>query len=899
MWPSSGRGVSVGYGHPGSAIYLPTISPDEPFQTARRHGFGVRFHDCDLSRTIRPPVRSLSQPVHSHIERKGIIHTMTHYTSASNEMIPSGIVNEYTHESSNILALSGYDPTVGPLLSTGLLRNSKHRENIHGIAFAENDTGGNSVCVARLRLPFRLTAGRYSARVPIIGTQISLDFDAKVNQVEFGTNLTDGLNPFLLVRTSRSTMLMDTKLNFDPITGVKSMSSELAYEILPENPGPKSAGNQVHATQNPFDYSQVATIDSMGSFFVYDLNDDSTQLRACGDPSYVAGQDDLSTWRHILWGRDSNTLLVANRRQLGYHDVREPTAKITHSVRLANNQVRIYDVARSPLSEHENFVLTSQSIMWTDDRMPGSRILLEWDHFVDTKDTSMKIDVTPIKDNTVAMVTLYSQLLPLNIVYQFSHHNGMPISADDPYYYSTGPDTVAHTIACIPLESRIQKRFRPRTKKRGPFGRWVKVDGDVVMQGVATDDKEDNQEQLEEAEGKDNEEDGDEDEDEEEDEEEDEGDGDDGDGDEVEDEGDGGEQGKKEDNTEEIPNFLCTLKLSRDYGLFRQLLSSGKYARVNIRGEEKPDDQESEVEDILPLNPPKAIVPDDYSKGHDPSEVFLYDFRSTYHTLFPSLPVSDDGLPEDLVAQYAKKLGKGINQLFSEGKRQVHSLGEIAAPEHALVNLNELSNMVSELQKHYEKSKINIFPLSHGLQTLFDHQTVKSVADIDRYLKSFWVDSIDADNVSPESIQRKRLLTTMIAVHLTLSCMGVHTSPGKQEQNVFLADLENYTDCKIKTKKLSQSVDLLLNEWEDGQSTKDYEWHKLGTIKEKPKDMMHDFSTVPPPPSESQSFFSFSQPVFPSSSSSMPASISQPASLGKRPRPSASQKRKKKRNDGF
>lgn len=858
---------------------------------------------------------------------------MSHYTSASNEMIPAGIINEYTHESSNILALSGYDPAVGPLLSTGMLQNSKHRENIHGIAFAENDTGGNSVCVARLRLPFRLTAGRYSARVPILGTQVSLDFDAKVHQVEFGTNLTDGLNPFLLVRTSRSTMLMDTKLNFDPITGVKSMSSELAYEILPEKAGPESAGNQVHATHNPFNYSQVATIDSIGSFFVYDLNDESPQLRASGDPSYAAGQDDLSTWRHILWGRDSNTLLVANRKQLGYHDVRDPTAKITHSVKLANNQVRIYDVARSPLSGHENFVLTSQSIMWTDDRMPGSRILLEWDHFVDTKDTSMKIDVTPVKDNTVAMVTLYSQLLPLNIVYQFSQHNGMPISADDPYYYSTGPDTVAHTIACVPLESRIQKRFRRRTRKKGPFGRWVKVDEDVDMQEVDADDKESNPEQSDETEkngsqaNEDNEEDGDnledgdedegeseddeeeEEEDEDEDEDEDEeGDGEEGDDEEREgedeeedvgDRDDEGEQEKKKASTEEIPSFLCTLKLSRDYGLFRQILSSGKYARINIRGEEKPDDQESEVEDIVPLNPPKTVVPDDYSKGHDPSEVFLYDFRSAYHALFPSLPVSDDGLPEDLVAEYAKHLGKGINQLFSEGKRQVHTLGEIAAPEHALVNLNELSNMVSELQKHYEKSKINIFPLSHGLQTLFDHQTVKSVADIDRYLKSFWVDSIDADNVSQESIQRKRLLTTVIAVHLTLSCMGVHTSPGKQEHDGRLAELENYTDCKIKTKKLSQSVDLLLNEWEDGQSTKDYEWHKLGTVKEKPKDMMHDFSTVPPPPSESNPFFSFSQPVFPSSSSSMPASVSQPASLGKRPRPSASQKRKKKRNDGF
>lgn len=805
MWPSSQGGVSIGYGHDGSGLYLPNVSPDRPWQFARGHGLGYRFYDIGSNRTVVPPVK-LIQEFKSR-RTKHSVYKQLRDSAASDVFVPSELMANYSFESSSIISPNGYDPTQGSLMDLGVL-SSSHSDIIdneddssdnedndiggQGIAFVDGASGGTELAVAKLDyVKKRFIHGdnnntatnmqQSNANVPMLQSKNFIDLGSPIQQVQFAPNPEPSTCPYVLVRTNIGTSLV--KANMNTVS-----SSEVNLEIGPGFPfgddlDKMSSASIVHSTFNAWNWTQTAQIDTLGGWNIFQLDDSGIFRSTSSGGPHKNELQHISKWNRMLWGSTPDSILIANRKHVRYHDLRSNDDNI-QLLTQPDNLTNICDIAPSPLNNNENFVLTSDKLIWTDNRVPG-KSLLSWDHFLHSKDPSLKLSACEI--NEVAVLSLYSQLLPANVVYQFTHHNGLPVSADDPYYYVTSPDSVTQSMNTFQLDL--------------------------------------NQEELPSDE-------------------------------EIEDSGDGG-----------LSKILCCMRLSTEHGLYRHILSTDKDSRLESAKRRVEMFSESEADDFIPSHS-DVLYGDDYiNTGKKTKDLYLYDFRNIYKTLFDiekELP-SEENHDEDGVQIFAETLNNAIKETFRQKKKKIYTLGEVATPNALLNDLSVASQMIEDLQSHYSNTKISIFPLTYGLNTLFDEK-LKNIADIYQHLTKLWVGPLDSNLISNVVIERKEKICRWMATELALACMGYHHAKVNEEEDKedsatakeadSMAFLTQYTDSKCKT-KLTQSVNLLLNEWpEDNESSQSYLWRPLGKeieLEEEPRQsMMLDSGYIPPPPSLSQ-----------------------------------------------
>lgn len=825
----------MSYGHDGAGVYLPTVSAERPWQFARGHGHGYRFYDIGSTRTMIPPVKLISESKGKR--KKHQMYNQLLHSAASDVFVPSDLMASYAFESSTIASSNGYDPIQGALMDIGTVISNGNEDGNKAIAYAEGQSGGMDLCLAGLdfvRKPFLQDEGSGSslqAKLPMVRGRASIEMHSPIQQIQFAPSPEPSLCPYTLVRTNMSTSLIRVSLEKDEGLGFEF---EYGPEIPLEQVTETTAGNQVHSTFSSWDWTQTAVIDSIGSWGVYQIGDSGNMEKIYTGEPHSNDQQHISKWNRLLWGASMDSIMIANRRHVRYHDLRSNDR--IELLTDPSNLMQICDISPSPLNDNENFVLTSDQLVWTDIRVPGKK-LLSWDHFLHSKDPSLKLSMCEI--NGVAIASLYSRLLPANVVYQFTQSNGMPISADDPYYYCTSPDSVTQCLTTFRLGLQEENSM----------------------------EAEDN-----------------------------------GDEEELFDDSD-----LNEDDNQ--PRILCCMRFSTEYGIYRHILSTDKDSRLESR-RKRVEVSESEADDFIPSHS-DALYGDDYiNTGKKTKDVYLYDFRSVYKSVFDmgnQLPADTTNADEQITA-FAETLNAAIKANFKLKKRQIFTLGELAVPHTLIEDLNMVSSMVEDLQEHYSGTKISIFPLTYGLNTLFDEK-VNNIADIYEHLVTLWVKPLVTESVSENILTQRKNVCRYMATELALSCMGYHGTANENDKdkpesdiNLPIEYLSKYSDSITKSKtQVSGTVNLLLNEWPDEESSESFSYKPLGkAVEEEPTQRMLDSSYIPPPPSLSQPA-SFSAAVSQRSSQPSPmGAVSLGSPKPRRLQSSQSQKsKKKKRTQGF
>lgn len=833
----------MSYGHDGAGVYLPRVSAERPWQFARSHGHGYRFYDIGSTRTMIPPVRLISESKSKR--KKHQMYSQLLHSAASDVFVPSDLMASYAFESSTIASSNGYDPIQGALMDIGtVISNGDNEYGSKAIAYAEGQSGGMDLCLASLdfvRKPFLQGEGddgSLQAKLPMVRGRTSIEMHSPIQQIQFAPNPEPSVCPYTLVRTNMGTDLIRASLQKDEGLGFEF---EYGPHIPLEKVTETTAGNQVHATFSSWDWTQTAVIDSIGSWGIYQIGNSGNMEKIYTGGIHSNDQQHISRWNRLLWGASMDSIMIANRRHVRYHDLRS-----NESIELLTDPsdlMQICDISPSPLNDNENFVLTSDQLVWTDVRVPGKK-LLSWDHFLHSKDPSLKLSMCGV--NGVAMASLYSRLLPANVVYQFTQSNGLPISADDPYYYVTSPDSVTQCL----------KTFKLSLQEENSMENDVEDEAEVLFDESDVD-------------GDDN-----------------------------------------------RPKVLCCMRFSTEYGLYRHILSTDKDSRLESR-RKRIEISESEADDFIPSHS-DALYGDDYiNTGKKTKDVYLYDFRSVYESVFDienQLPPPSTNTTEDdeQVTAFAETLNSAIKTSFKLKKRQIFTLGELAVPQTLINDLNAVSSMVEDLQEHYSRTKISVFPLTYGLNTLFDEK-VKNIADIYEHLVNLWVKPLDAESISQSILTQRKNVCRYMATELALSCMGYHGTINENDKekdkpeekiNFPVAYLSKYSDSITKSKtQISRTVDLLLSEWPDEETSDTFTYRPLGNaVEEEPEPIqrMLDSSYIPPPPSLSQPASlpaTFSQR---SSQTSPVGAMSLGSPKARRFQSSHSQKlKKKKRTQGF
>ncbi|CAN6616575.1 hypothetical protein TRVA0_006S03092 [Trichomonascus vanleenenianus] len=730
MWPSSGNGVTLSYGHDGMGLYLANMTPNEPWHFARSHGKGYRFYDIGAIDTLIPSLNY--SPERGVYSSKHKIYRSLKQSSASGIYIPSELMAELNYESFNALSSTGHDPIIGRLMGIGSLKSRGTKQH-KAIGMVDANSGGTGLSFSLLNtLKTNMATSEEDTydrlNVPFLDETIAIDLGSKIHQIAFARpSHMLAAHPFSLARTTSG-------IHVVKLSNTKGLSASVEAVIAPRSHTKGSRADQVYGSLNPHRASEFATIDSVGSWTIYSLSESEFVPIEFGAP-HLSHSQHRSRWNRVLWQEDENNLMVANRAHARLFDRRSLASIDLLNARSRNAQ--IFDIAESPSSDYENLILTSNQLIWTDRRVPG-KTLLAWDHFLHSEDASLQMTACTV-DN-VNVVTLFSQLLQPNIVYQFTQGTGLPISAEDPYYFLSSPDLVTQCMEMFPLEY---------------------------------------------------------------------------------------------DSTDSV---LCSMRYTTGYGLVRQLLSTNADSRLvsDIKETRRFSRRNSELYDL-----------NDHTMEITPvnREVFYYDFTAITKSLFASSDIVPPFDAADSIQVYGRELAAAINNLFKNQHRGIYSLLELRQPAVLFSDLGEVTNMIEQLREHYEHSKIDVFPLTYNLNTLFE-ESVKGVTDIHDLVTSLWVKPLSGD--VDENIRTNReKLARHVAIDLSLACMGVHSSAGENEppQDIdseenqagetqtcvrdYISDLAAFTDGIINTKQLKPTTKLLLSEWEDDQTLSQYEWFRF------------------------------------------------------------------------
>lgn len=469
MWPSnSNRGTSIDYGHNGSGIYVPQRQA-QPWLFARTKGNGFLFHNIDRTTVVEPNLQLEDhRPVGD--DRYTVDSFSMRYTTRHifpDVFIPSHLVMERFFESENISAARGYDVSWGDLLSA-------HKNGQVAYADGRNHT---SVCIGRLgheRVRVGSEEDSWTARIPVTADTQSVKVTGNVKQVRF-QDAEDEFSEFLLART---------ELGLSLIHGVGG-EQVLEEDGEEENEGEDEEKESVRTWQNiafiPHSHESVCVNSDINPFFSSQLvafyndktwkiwNVESAKPREELSNRWQMAQI-RSNYHAVKWGHDSHSVLIGDRINLKLFDLRSTESQNVLSVK--KNMSQMCDVQRSTTNTSEIFILTTDKVIWKDLRNPGPN-LLDWTHYLNARDPSLKLCNTSI--DQVEVLSVYSAYQPANVVFQFSRNEGLPISAEDPFAFTSDPSVIGQTCQLVPIHSD-GKEMMASLK----FGRSYGVTADIL-----------------------------------------------------------------------------------------------------------------------------------------------------------------------------------------------------------------------------------------------------------------------------------------------------------------------------------------------------------------------------------------------------------------------------------
>ncbi|KAG5292773.1 RNA polymerase I-specific transcription-initiation factor [Histoplasma ohiense] len=263
--------------------------------------------------------------------------------------------------------------------------------------------------------------------------------------------------------------LADTRLDANPIISISVSAT----------------GGVPHAgiTFNPWYQQQIAIVDRLGNWTVWDIGKQRHSTYWCADrgqsgrlyPEETPHSDEsfqrdhFDGWAAILWVGNVHKLLVCDRRNIALYRIdTDPVQRHTIDVDIQRESEWILDIKRSPSNLSNIFVLTTTQVLWlhvnSDDSSSCNQggdsreftILLSWRHFRDPEDTSLQL--APMQVQKSFSLILYSRLNSLAQVFCFAfspEDSSIPVSVADPFFLPlpTGSSDDGKFLESLPGDS--------------------------------------------------------------------------------------------------------------------------------------------------------------------------------------------------------------------------------------------------------------------------------------------------------------------------------------------------------------------------------------------------------------------------------------------------------------
>ncbi|ANB14480.1 hypothetical protein AWJ20_2072 [Sugiyamaella lignohabitans] len=816
MWPSwRSQGPKLGYGHDGFGIYVPHLVPETPWLFARRHDLGYKFQSTgilktyDASQDYRVINKKVDMDIIDDVKRRG--QRLGELNPLQGDYIPNDLLTSYNSESYGFLHRTKHDPLKGSCIAIGSIRetvssegaDSKTESDLQESAEEYSDeeesdfNSRQAIAYVNGKDQYQVKFGfidkassefssangsSYYANMPDINVATSFNVNSPVMQVEFAEPEPE-ISPYMLVRSKNGTKILSVTSENDKIA---------VYDLLDIPFQSKQAYNfetlsrpveHCHSTFNPWNYANVATINSQGVWSLWDLSSEQS-LVSLSSPTTMSAfnrhSQTSSPWNKIIWGADSSSLYSINRKYLQLFDIRSDSATSSKGdtvLECTDRETHFRDMARSKINDNQFFVLDSKSVKWMDMRNPGS-VLLSWDHFLDLEDTTIKLTVNGIKDN-VHVVGVYSQIHQANFLYQFVESEGLPSSADDPILIVSPPDELAQSLELIPFTAEGNDGDIEMIN-------LVRLPVDGALQGEILTSDPDYQ---------------------------------------------------SENHTNNIDNGINSDIVNSANGVVKANKNTEYIESISV----ETDDVRYKFDYILPDLVPvskldfRAVyeflfenlsqIPEETSKDED-IENFARHLGETINSMF--------------IAKQSTSKSTGMNEDPDIRKRRTLTLlelSEIGTPLLRLYNnLEDLSALIHQLTDHYKDTKISVKELRRDMNTLFGGEFVNNIQNNYDYLLSIWTNSLNTQTLGPERVaeltaQRKKLALYII-IRLTLTSVGVYvegeSKPILQDTHL-LKPLSKYTQVRNPHDfNLTANTELLLDEWELGTNVDDYKWYRLG-----------------------------------------------------------------------
>ncbi|KAF2767992.1 hypothetical protein EJ03DRAFT_383651 [Teratosphaeria nubilosa] len=440
------------YGHFGRAEY----DPDN-----RAWSFERDQQTCDLWRplgepkVVVQPIRTINaqqstDDVPSHRlprQAQALLKAHPEIQPAFDLLAPLACVSEAVESLASV-----HDPTVGSLLSFGLVRSEADQRLVEIAAFASGATGGDLrlIQIRKQRRGWRDSKNAWLEMPVVNGEKSTWHGDgAAIRQVCFGTTVDSSQN-FLAVRLHTKTIVFRPIIRRKALSGTEDsrLDANPRLELCWEKTGKVP---HAHVSFNPWFNRQFGIVDQAGKCNVWEVMGWTDMSAEC---IFTCAVDDDCTgrkavddgWARILWVGDLMTFAACTRRKLVISSLDSGvTRNIDIDVCHNDKNDWLLDMATLPYHLDHLCVLTPTHvlvILVTGDAALATRKVLRLRHYRSPDDLTLSLVI----DGSAQTVTvnMRSQLDTLVTVFQLDFDETSSIRAHEVRRFDL-PNTVDAT----------------------------------------------------------------------------------------------------------------------------------------------------------------------------------------------------------------------------------------------------------------------------------------------------------------------------------------------------------------------------------------------------------------------------------------------------------------------
>ncbi|PGH03847.1 RNA polymerase I-specific transcription initiation factor RRN6 [Blastomyces parvus] len=476
------RTITLQYGHLGSATYLPDAQVWEfSRKIDREPSLGFYGHvKCAFPAPKTPGACTTTRNTDRLLTNKDEDALL----KARPELAPGLSLLRRQEAVSRAIttAVAKFDPQVSNLLAIGnaITLDQRGGEGDSTVPIAVLVCGDSAASIKLVELDDEEIAWPTNSdglvKVPTLQSRekaLWMGTAGPVQQICFAETV-DEKSTWLAVRFLQSTIVFRPQRNKLPLSvhydDMDFMRKNLEDTRLDANPVleiPISCtGGIPHAdiTFNPWYQQQIAVVDRLGNWTVWDIGKQRQSTYWHADPGPSGSLDSEETrhhgertqrdhydgWAAISWVGNVHKLLVCDRRNIVLYRIdADPVQHYTVDVNLHQESEWILDIKRSQSNLSSVFVLTTTQILWlhvNPDDFPSSSqrgdgqevtVLLSWRHFRDPDDTSLQLVPMLVQNFLAFSLIICSQLNNMAQVFRFAFSPddpSIPISVADPSF---------------------------------------------------------------------------------------------------------------------------------------------------------------------------------------------------------------------------------------------------------------------------------------------------------------------------------------------------------------------------------------------------------------------------------------------------------------------------------